>query len=297
VYSMMKRFLASVVIGASLLLCNSSASAQESPCLRRTVLVNAVTEAGLPVQGLSASDFSAEFRGKPIRILSTTRHTVPPRIVIVLDASGSMTSRPADWEIARQIAVDAVRKTPAASLVALIVFSSQVVLKIDFSKGRMTVLEQLMTVQPGKSILTKGRKMTALWDAIHEAIQLLEPARAGDVIYIITDGGDNASRMRREEIEHRLIASGVRPFIAGPLHLAGFRTPEEHYAPREIGAFTEATGGASLFIGLPTWPRIDEKHVSAFSEQTSVVYTSLISNFYALEIYLPFEGQASRLEA
>src|SRR2546428_12528825 len=74
------------IVAAGLLL---EALAQETPCLRRTVMAS-VTLAGQPVASVPTSSFKGEFRGKPVRILSATRDLGPRRIVVLLDASASM---------------------------------------------------------------------------------------------------------------------------------------------------------------------------------------------------------------
>src|SRR5467141_1462932 len=74
------------IVTAGLLL---EALAQETPCLRRTVMAS-VTLAGQPVASVPTSSFKGEFRGKPVRILSATRDLGPRRIVVLLDASASM---------------------------------------------------------------------------------------------------------------------------------------------------------------------------------------------------------------
>jgi len=296
--SEMKRFLAIGSFGLALLLCSAAACGQDAPCRRRTVIVNVVTEAGFPVQNLVLSDFSAKLGSEPVGLLSLTPQTAsPPRIVVVLDASASMTSI-SGWELVRQMAIDLVRKASEASPIALIVFGSQVAVKVDFAKGRTAVLEQLRTIQPGKNIFTK-RQGTALWDAFAEAFQILQPVMPGDVIYAVTDGEDNASHTQRIEIERRLIASGVRPFIAVPPTrplLYQIRTPEKFNAAREISELTFATGGALVSVDLSMAPRkisLDEKYLAQLSAAVAPLYEQM-KNYYQLEIDLPVEVDKSR---
>ena len=304
-----KGILAGSVIALALLLCGAEIWGQDAPCLRRTVIVNVVTEAGFPVRDLVLNDFSAKLGSKPVGLLSLTPQTASPRIVLVLDASRSMSSGLALWETARQVAIDLVTKAPEASSIALIVFGSQVVVRVDFTQGRMAVLEQLLLLQPGKNILMKGR-LTALWDALLEAVQILQPAMPGDVIYAITDGEDNYSRTRPTEIEHRLIASGVRMFInipfifvkaSDPFLVNLNPTPEEFNAPREISKLTEAIGGA-VFYGPPSIllqkPSPDEKYLAQLSAAVAPLYEQM-KNYYQLDIDLPVEvdkARASKLE-
>jgi len=304
-----KGILAGSVIALSLLLCGTEIWGQDAPCLRRTVIVNVVTEAGFPVRNLVLNDFSAKLGSKPVGLLSLTRQTASPRIVLVLDASKSMSSPAANWERVRQMALDLVRKAPEASPIALVVFGSQVAVRVDFAKGRMAVREQLLTIQPGENILVKRQK-TALWDAFLEAVQILQPPVPGDVIYAITDGVDNASRAQRTEIERRLIASEVRmfiniPFIVvpaivvpadDPFLVNRSRTLEEFNAPVEISKLTEATGGAVFYV--PPSPKaftqsFDEKYLAQLSAAVVPLYEQM-KNYYRLEIDLPVEVDKAR---
>jgi len=307
----MKKVLVIGSFGLALLLCSAAACGQDAPCLRRTVIVNVVTEAGFPVRDLVLNDFSAKLGSKPVGLLTLTPQTAFPRIVLVLDASGSMAAPSVKWERVRQMALDLVRKAPEASPIALIVFGSQVVVRVDFTQGRTAVLEQLLTIQPGNNILKKGR-LTALWDALLEAVQILQPAMPGDVIYAITDGVDNHSRTRPTEIERRLIASGVRlfinvpfisvpaisPFQAGPVPLLAdrVRTPEELNAAHEISKLTEATGGAVFYVPpsiLLQKPSPDEKYLAQLSAAVAPLYEQM-KNYYQLEIDLPVEVDKAR---
>ena len=290
-----KGLLAGSVIALALLLCGTEIWGQDAPCLRRTVIVNVVTEAGFPVRDLVLNDFSAKLGSKPVGLLSLTPQTASPRIVLVIDASESMSSPSAIWEPVRQMAMDLVRKAPRASPVALIVFGSQVAVRVDFTQRRTAVLEQLLTIQPGKNILAKGQRRTALWDAFLEAVQILQPAMPGDIIYAITDGADTASRTQRTEIERRLITSSVRPFIAVPplssLSADRGRPPKDLNAAHEISELTETTGGA-VFYGPPSIflqkPSPDEKYLAKLSAALAPIYATM-SDFYRLEIDLPLE--------
>src|SRR5260370_7462006 len=63
--------------------------AQSSDCLHRTLLVGVTDRNGAPVEGLTASDFRAEFRVKPVRILSVANDDRPHRIVSLLAATAT----------------------------------------------------------------------------------------------------------------------------------------------------------------------------------------------------------------
>src|SRR5947209_16303018 len=121
------------IMTAGLLL---EALAQETPCLRRTVMASVLTLAGQPVASVPTSSFKGEFRGKPVRILSATRDLGPRRIVVLLDASGSMAGlTKGKWDLVLRAAGDVAAHAPPDSSVALIVFDDKVKQEVDFSAG------------------------------------------------------------------------------------------------------------------------------------------------------------------
>src|ERR1700693_5679431 len=65
-------------------------SAQKPDCTHRMVFVSVLDREGNAVPGVTAADFRATVDNKPANIVSAVRDAQPRRIVVVLDASGSM---------------------------------------------------------------------------------------------------------------------------------------------------------------------------------------------------------------
>jgi hypothetical protein len=57
--------------------------------------INVEDARGLQIQGLTPADFQAKVHGRSIKILSIALDDRPHRVVILLDASGSIAS---EWE-------------------------------------------------------------------------------------------------------------------------------------------------------------------------------------------------------
>lgn len=57
----------------------------------------------------------------------------------------------------------------------------------------------------------------ALWDAVHEAIELLEPRAGRHALIVLTSGDDASARHTLEEVDARLMESNVpvRPAACG----------------------------------------------------------------------------------
>jgi len=75
-----------------LALCIRTTGAEDLSCPRRTLPVALRDQQNVPMQNVSVSDLAAKVRGKPIKILSLAPDTRPHRLVLILDASGSMGS-------------------------------------------------------------------------------------------------------------------------------------------------------------------------------------------------------------
>ena len=99
---------------------------------------------------------------------------------------------------------------------------------------------------------------TALFDAIHDAIETLEAGRPGGkrAVVALTDGIDNTSRRRVEEVIERAKAARV------PIHLLGFGRPGE-IDDKVMSAVAKATGGQYHFV-------VDEQQLAQIFEQLSI---------------------------
>src|SRR5207302_11329952 len=83
---------------------------------------------------------------------------------------------------------------------------------------------------------------TALYDTILEALKSLEPTQPGDAIYVITDGGENASAEKLTQLEDSLESSGVRLFaflLGGP-----WLTSPGQWSVTDLYALVRESGGS-----------------------------------------------------
>lgn len=223
-----------------------SSPATDDPCLNRTIAANVQTEELRFVKGLTSPNFRGKIHGKPVQIVSVSYDTAPRRIVILLDASGSMFEY---WPIEIMVSKSLVASMSTENLYALLTFSNGVEDKVDFSQGAKAVVDRLTTLEAKDWTLHKGEhRKTALLDALVTALDFLRPARVGDAIYLITDGNDNASRTRPSEIEALLLTSGVRLFglITTENVAPRERIPQAEVTARFLEALIQATGGDSL---------------------------------------------------
>src|SRR5258708_1931994 len=184
-------------------------------CGERRAIVNVLDAHGLPIKNLTKDDFKASDRGKPLNV-AWFQHRDDPgvRITVLLDLSGSMTGS-ADggsnkWKIARAAALEFVSSASTEARVSLLPFASGAGQKFQTLRERRSIETWLNSPAVRDAKEVKG--ITPLYDAIGTALKDLGTAEPGDAIYVITDGGDNASRARMSELERSLESSGVRLF-------------------------------------------------------------------------------------
>ena len=166
--------------------------------------------------GLTAANFRVRVQGHPATVLNISNNISPRRIVLLLDASGSMLdSESALWKPALNIAKTLAQRLPPQDSVAFIAFASQVERRVDFTSDPKPILQELDDLQPGAKVIPKNMRKAALWDSVLEALRLFGSPRVGDSIYVITDGFDTNSHSDGGEVEKALLAAGVRLFALG----------------------------------------------------------------------------------
>ncbi len=230
-----------VLVIAAVVSCRAQ---DDSGCLTRIVPVTVTDRKGQPVTDLTAERFRGRFRGQPVKILHARFQPAAGRLVVVLDGSGSMEMLLTRSRIGWTIAANAVATAPTQA-VGLLVFSDQTKLRVEPTPNRESVLQQLDTLLTKKERSTAlGR--TALLDAIHAATQMLVPARTGDVILLISDGGDNRSKITERGLQRELATSGVRLYALVPTDPYP-STTEEREGPGRMGRLAKTTGGYAVF--------------------------------------------------
>lgn len=277
---------------ALLLLVPSILCAQQATC-RRVVPVSVVDSYEVPVQGMTAENFRASIKGAPVRIHSVTWSAARRRTVVLLDLSGSMGDK-ADYSMrnkrqAIQTLLDDVFKSgQSKSEFALVTFAEEVKQITPLSSERGPALDWVGKITQAHPELFKGS--TSLVDAIEKAVEILRPNHLGDSIYLISDGGDNASRMGAGKIEEKLGMASVRLFaffVAEPNPYARFVEDQSE----RIVEMMRRTGGMAFVLRSPNPKRGGEYDLSEKGrENLLAVANSLfqqMEKFYVLEIELP----------
>lgn len=224
--------------------------AQETTCKIRTVIANVSGPDGKLIRGLSAADFQAKLRGKPVAIRLATVNEQGRQILILLNMYGSMrmfygNSGVLDIPMVRSL----IRHDSANSRFALATFSYDFQTVVPFTNDPQRIANRISTLkldtpQPGDPRLSKLVPRRTFWEVILDAVQVFQPPNQGDVIYAVTNGAGSREQTSLAQARESLLDKGVRLFAlivadtdAPPLFVEG---------PREVEAVARQTGGDSI---------------------------------------------------
>jgi hypothetical protein len=267
----------------------TSLSAQQNPCLDRTVAVNVLTEKGASVTDLTEKSFRAEYQREAVQVVSAKRNLHSPRILILLDASGSMTDF-AHWYAATTVAKGLFLAAPESTSFALLTFATRVEDNVDFSKGRVAVAKELSALGNKDWNHYKGSpRKTAFLDALGEGLDSFEAPEVGDTVFAITDEGDNASRMKVPEVRRKFLSTGVRffCFLVTTSVSSRARTTEEATGPDVLASLAHATGGDVASVELSPLTGFNKKRDDGIVQSGTSAMLQEITEFYRVELRLP----------
>jgi hypothetical protein len=203
------------------------------------VFLNSVGQDLTVHRDIRADDLEVSVDGRRTRIVSLSLNSSPRRVIMMVDASGSMHPSPqrSGWGIALRTADFAFDSVPSNASVALLTFSDRIRGESDGFQDRQQI---------GKSFpdLAKRepRGSTALFDSVDQALSLFEAPRLGDAIYLVTDGVDDKSKVSLKKLVEKSVTHGVRIFVF-LIPLERFLTEEERLGPSLMEELAESTGG------------------------------------------------------
>jgi len=187
------------------------------------------------VTDLGRSAFSVFEDGKPQTIVSFHHEDIPVAMGIVIDNSGSMREKRAK---VNQAALNLVRSSNPQDEVFVVNFNDEYYLDQDFTNDLLKLKEALEKID--------ARGGTALYEAVvASADHLKRDARLErKVLFVVTDGEDNASRESLEQAVKQLQEE------SGPsVYAIGILGDEEHpkRARRALEVIAQRTGGLAFF--------------------------------------------------
>ena len=213
-------------------------------CSRRSIVLTSSRDPeGINLQ---PSDLRIKVSDANPSVLYLERENIAPRVIVVLDMSGSMwSSFGPKWSNALMAANFVLDAVPADSQVALVTFSEQIH-AAPFGR-RDDVRRALIALAKEKP---KGR--TALFTAIEQALPLFGEPRFGDSLYIVSDGGDDYGPDTPRQAADALIQRGTRAFAFLVQDPQGDRsTPKEREGLPQLADLVTQTGGVLLTAAAP----------------------------------------------
>jgi Ca-activated chloride channel homolog len=187
------------------------------------------------VTNLDRAAFTVFEDGKQQNIISFHHEDIPVAMGVVIDNSGSMREK---REKVNQAALNLVRSSNPRDQVFVVNFNDEYYLDQDFTNDLLKMKEALEKID--------SRGGTALYDAVvASADHLKRNARLDKkVLFVVTDGEDNASNESLEQAVRRLQDE------TGPqVYAIGILGDEEHpkRAKHALEIIAQRTGGMAFF--------------------------------------------------
>jgi Ca-activated chloride channel homolog len=210
----------------------------------REVVLHAVVvdERNRLIMNLAKPDFTIFENDKPQEIRSFRQQDFPVAMGIVIDNSGSMREK---RDEVNKAAINLVRSSNPDDQVFVVNFNDEYYLDQDFTSDIKKLQAALEHVE------TRGG--TALYDAIiASADYLMKSKLQRKVLFVVTDGEDDASQASLEQAVERLAAeNGPTVYTIGLLGDEKIRK-----AKRALQTIADRTGGIAFFP--PTLDEVDQ---------------------------------------
>ena len=191
---------------------------------------------GRHVAGLKAVDFQVREENRMQEIKLFSAEDGPATIGLIIDNSGSMREKHADVTTA---ALAFARASNSEDEMFVVGFNEQVYLglppSIPFTRDLGQIHSALVLNSPGG--------MTALYDALEMGIEHLEiGTRDHKALVVLSDGGDNASHSRLDEVLLAAQRSSATIFTIG-----FYDDTDLDRNPRVLRKIAESSGGHAYF--------------------------------------------------
>ena len=227
---------------ASLALAQSPETVFKAEVNLQSVAVQVTDGQGRDVRGLSAADFTVLEDGRPQKIAFFGAENQPISLLVLLDSSSSMRSS-LKLEKALTLLGPLTRRNLPEDEIFLTPFTDLVGAIQTLSAGQRASL-------PAVNMPSMGGG-TALYDAIATGLCHMRPARnIRQAVVVITDGADQHSRLRLEQLIQ--LAQASKP----QLFMIGFFDPFEYDRYRQSGNTISLVNGREVDNPLRFFGRI-----------------------------------------
>jgi len=235
------KFIRLLIPAAAFFVSGVARPVQDAPTfsldVKRVVLYATVREGKARFIGdLEKQHFTILEDGKPQEILSFSREDVPVAVGLLVDNSGSMVNKRAE-------AIAAAKNFVAASNPGDEIFV------LHFNENLRFGLPTTVPFTGDRDLLGEAidgfqlTGKTALYDAIHAGLEHLKTSKlTKKALFVISDGGDNASRSKFNDVVREADLSGAL------FYAIGIYDPMDGDAdPGTLRRLAQSTGGEAYF--------------------------------------------------
>ena len=219
------------------------------------VPVTVTDDRGAIVPNLTTDNFVVKDEKARQAVTSLSRENAPVSLGVVFDLSGSMGSKIAK---ARAAVHEFLRNLEPQDEMFLVTFADRPELRIGYTNDPAVVENGLLFGKPGGS--------TALYDAVALAMDQMRKAQnRRRVLFLVSDGGDNHSRLTERELRHRVEEEEVQIHAIG-IHDGSDRMDEAR-GPWILEDLAKMTGGQHHMVrDLGELPDLAAKMSTALHE-------------------------------
>ena len=217
---------------------------------------------GGPVSGITQEDFLVLENGVPQVIRYFSHEDIPVTVGLVIDNSGSMRSKRSEVISA---ALAFARSSNPQDQMFVVNFNQRV--SYGLPEGTLFT-DQVPQLEVALSRVAADG-MTALYDAVGAALDRLEAGnRDKKVLIVVSDGGDNASKLRLPQIMAMARKSEAIIYTIGL-----FDPEDDDVDPRVLAQLSRDTGGeAFLPASAAEVPLICERIARDIRSQYTIAY-------------------------
>lgn len=191
---------------------------------------------GQEVSGLKKSNFLVFEDGRPQEIALFGAGDVPVTVGLVVDSSGSMAGKRSEVIAAAE---EFARSSNPQDQMFVVSFNQRVSLGLPKGVPFTSDVQRLL----GALSQTLASGNTALYDGVAVALEHLKAGTANrKALIVVSDGGDNASRLNFQELLKRAQASNAQIYTLGVY--------DEAYSGEDLSKLkrlSKVTGGKSYF--------------------------------------------------
>jgi len=231
-----------------------------------TVYVSAVNAAGEPV-GINPNEIMIEENGisiTPDRI-GGAGEIGPLTTMLVMDISGSMNSG-GKMKAAKEAAQAYIQQMRAGDLAGLLSFNTS----IKYVQPVTNDVNALSTAVDG----LRAKNDTAMYDALIEAVEILEASAGRKAIIVLTDGLDNQSSSSADDVLAKIGPAGLSISTIGlgdPTHGTGSQTALDEAA---LSALAKRAGGVYGYAVTDDLSALYQLYGRTLQAEYQITYTS-----------------------